>query len=205
MGALMFTGIVTEVGRVAALAPQAGGRDTRITIAAPQTARGLALGASVACSGVCLTVTEFDGETFGVEVSGETLARTNLGGWHPGARVNLERSLRLGDELGGHLVSGHVDGVARIVGWRPIAGSVDAEFAVDRSLGRFVAVKGSIALDGVSLTVNRVSDDGGETRFAVNLIAHTCAVTNFGAAALGQRVNVEVDTLARYVARLKEV
>lgn len=200
----MFTGIVTEVGRVAAVTPATGGRDARFMIAAAATARGVALGASIACSGVCLTVTTFDAEGFSVEASGETLARTTLGGWRVGTPVNLERSLRVGDELGGHIVSGHVDGVGEIIAWRGTQGSVDAEFEIDRALGRFVAVKGSVAVDGVSLTVNRVADEGGRTRFAVNLIAHTLAVTAFARAGTGQRVNVEVDALARYVARLKE-
>jgi riboflavin synthase len=198
----MFTGIVTEIGLVRAIAPTGGGKDTRIEIAAPQTARGAALGASIACSGVCLTVVDCGPDWFAVEASAETLAKTTLGEWRRGSAINLERALRMGDELGGHMVSGHVDGTGRITGWTPEQGSIRAEFEVDRALGRYLAPKGSVTVDGVSLTVNTVADHDHATRFGVNLIAHTRAVTNFGSATIGQRVNVEVDMLARYVDRL---
>jgi riboflavin synthase len=199
----MFTGIVSEVGTVRVLTATGGGRDTRLEITAPLTARGAVLGASIACSGVCLTVVDAGADWFAVEASAETLAKTTLGAWRVGSALNLERALRMGDELGGHIVSGHVDGVGRIVGWAPEEGSIRAEFTLPRELGRYLAPKGSVTVDGVSLTVNTVADEGAATRFGVNLIAHTRAVTTFGAATIGQRVNVEVDMLARYVERLR--
>jgi riboflavin synthase len=204
----MFTGIITEVGRVRAMRRAAAARDTRIEIAAPLHAPTLVLGASIACSGPCLTVVERGPDWFAVEASAETLARTTIGDWAVGRGVNLERPLRAGDELGGHIVSGHVDGIGAIVGWTPEGGSVRAVFEIARDLGRYMASKGSVAIEGVSLTVNEVEDieaKGGPaaTRFGVNLIAHTQAQTTFGAAQVGQRVNVEVDMLARYVDRLR--
>ena len=141
---------------------------------------------------------------FAVEASGETLSRTTLGEWGAGTRINLERALKAGDELGGHLVSGHVDGLATLVVLREEGGSLRLTFELDRMLGRFVAPKGSVSLDGVSLTVNEVEDFAGATRFGVNLIPHTRGVTTLGALAVGRRVNVEVDMMARYVARLSE-
>jgi riboflavin synthase len=199
----MFTGIITEIGRVRAVRRAAAGSDTRIEITAPGHAPTLAIGASIACSGPCLTVVERGPDWFAVEASAETLARTTVGGWAVGSPVNLERPLRAGDELGGHIVSGHVDAVGAIVGWTPEGGSVRAVFAIDRALGRYLAPKGSVAVEGVSLTVNEVEDRAGETRFGVNLIAHTREATTFGQARTGQRVNVEVDMLARYVDRLR--
>ncbi len=203
----MFTGIITEVGRVRTLRRAAASSDTRIEIAAPFHAPTLVIGASIACSGPCLTVVELGGDWFAVEASGETLARTTIGDWQVGRGVNLERPLRAGDELGGHIVSGHVDGIGTIVGWTQEGGSVRAVFEIERALGRFMAPKGSVAIEGVSLTVNEVIDDPaadrGMTRFGVNLIAHTRSATTFGEARAGQRVNVEVDMLARYVDRLR--
>jgi len=162
------------------------------------------LGASICCSGACMTVVEKGAGWFAVDVSGETLSKTTLGDWRTGARVNLERPLKMGDELGGHLVSGHVDGLATVVERRAESGSVRFAFELDRDLGRYLAPKGSVAIDGVSLTVNEVEDRGAKTRFGVNIIPHTQENTTFGACQPGMRVNVEVDMLARYVARLNE-
>lgn len=193
----MFTGIVTDLGHVRAVAP---GGDRRIEIATAYDTATIATGASIACSGVCLTVIGTGADWFAVSVSAETLDRTTLGAWTAGTPVNLERALRLGDELGGHLVSGHVDGVATVVSRVPEGESMRFEFEVPAALARFVAEKGSVALDGVSLTVNAVAG----ARFGVNLIPHTLAVTTLGALGPGGRVNVEIDMLARYVARLLE-
>jgi riboflavin synthase len=191
----MFTGIITDVGRVRAVVP---GGDTGFTIATALATDDLALGASVACSGVCLTVVAKGADWFSVQASAETLARSTLGDWRVGSPVNLERALRVGDELGGHIVSGHVDAVARIVERRPEGDSVRFQFEVPPPFDRAVASKGSVALDGVSLTVNEVQGN----RFGVNIIPHTQARTTFAAAAVGDRVNLEIDMLARYVARL---
>jgi riboflavin synthase len=197
----MFTGIVTALGTVRAVTPLGEGRDMRLVIAAPwpDTAQIL-LGASIACSGCCLTAVEVGPDWFAADASAETLARTTMGEWRVGTRVNLERSLRLGDELGGHLVSGHVDGVGEALSSEPENASVRWRFRVPGALARFIAVKGSVAVDGVSLTVNAVEGD----TFAVNVIPHTAAVTRFAALRPGEAVNIEIDTLARYVARLAE-
>ena len=198
----MFSGIVTDVGRV--IAVERSG-DTRFVIETGYPADGLAVGASIAHSGVCLTVVEAAAGHHAVQASAETLSRTTLGDWDVGTEVNLERSLRLGDEIGGHLVFGHVDGLATVVSRQPEGDSQRFIFALPADLGRFVAVKGSIALDGVSLTVNEVIDEpGGEARFAVNIIPHTLRCTTFRTMTVGRRVNVEADMLARYVARLLE-
>jgi riboflavin synthase len=157
-----------------------------------------AIGASIACSGCCLTAVEFGGDWFAVDASAETLSKTTLGRLRAGSRINLERSLRIGDELGGHLVSGHVDGVAEVLSAVPENASVRWRFRLPPGLSRFIAEKGSVAIDGVSLTVNEVD---GEV-FGVNIIPHTAAVTTFGTLQPGGRVNIEIDTLARYVARL---
>ena len=191
----MFTGIVTAVGNVRALEKRG---DTHITIEAPFDAAQLDVGASIACSGCCLTVTERDGSSFAVTASAETLACTNLGQWKAGALVNLERPLRVGDELGGHIVTGHIDGLAEVVDASPEGESTRLTLAVPDHLARFIAPKGSVALDGVSLTVNNV--EGG--RFDVNIIPHTAKVTTLGQARRGSRLNLEVDVMARYVARL---
>jgi len=169
-----------------------------MTIATAFDTSAISLGASIACSGACLTVIATAPGAFSVQASAETLACTTIGSWDEGTPVNLEKSLCIGDELGGHLVSGHVDGIARIVERRPEAESVRFVFEVSRGLERFIAAKGSVALDGVSLTVNEVSG----IRFGVNVIPHTLACTNFGAAQPGQRMNLEIDLIARYVARL---
>lgn len=197
----MFTGIITGMGAVAEIRPLAARSDLRLLVAtdwAPLA--GMALGASIACSGCCLTLVERSPGRFALDVSSETLARTTLGGWAVGRRINLERSLRVGDELGGHLVYGHVDGVGEAVSARPEHGSTRWRFRAPPALAHFIAPKGSIAIDGVSLTVNEV--DG--SVFGVNIIPHTAAVTSFSALAPGQAVNLEIDMLARYVARLLE-
>ncbi|MBI3708887.1 MAG: riboflavin synthase [Proteobacteria bacterium] len=201
----MFTGIITDIGCVRALQPAAAGSDMRLVIETGYDTADIALGASICCSGACLTVVDRGPGWFAVEASAETLARTTLGAWQAGTRVNLERALRLGDELGGHLVSGHVDGVARIVARQPEGGSLRLVLETAAALGRYIAPKGSVALDGVSLTVNEVEDTAsGSARFGINIILHTQAQTTFGAAAPGARVNLEVDVLARYVARMKD-
>ncbi len=195
----MFTGIITDLGRVRAVERAASG-DTRFSFSTGYDTNGIALGASIACSGACLTVVARGPGWFAAEASGETLSRTTLAEWRPGRAVNLERPLKLGDELGGHLVSGHVDGLARIERIEPEGGSVRVTCEVPVELARFIARKGSLALDGVSLTVNEV--DGAS--FGVNIIDHTRRATTFGEAKPGDRVNLEVDLLARYVARLVE-
>jgi riboflavin synthase len=198
----MFTGIVTDVGEIVDV--EARG-DTAFTIACAYDPRSIAIGASIACAGVCLTVLEVSPlaagrSVFTVEASAETLSRTTLGDWAKGSPVNLERALRLGEELGGHMVSGHVDGVATIAAVRAEGDSRRFSFEAPEHLARFIAAKGSVALDGTSLTVNEV--DG--ARFGVNLISHTLAVTTWGRACPGDRANIEIDMLARYVARLQE-
>jgi len=197
----MFTGIVTALGTVRAIRPLGGGQDMRLTIAAPWPDTGsIAIGASIACSGCCLTATEVGADWFAADASAETLACTTLGRWRVGTRVNLERSLRMGDELGGHIVSGHVDGIGEGLSATPENASTRWVFRVPRQLSRFIAVKGSVAVDGVSLTVNAVDGD----TFGVNVIPHTAQITAFGTLAPDDAVNIEIDMLARYVARLAE-
>lgn len=200
----MFTGIITDVGRVRSRAATGGGRDMRFEIETAFSMDSVAIGASICCSGVCLTVTGKGRDWFAVDVSAETLGKTTLGSWKVGDVVNLERALRVGDELGGHLVSGHVDGTAAILEQQQDGESIRYVFGLDGELGRFIAPKGSVALDGVSLTVNEVGDGAGETRFGVNIIPHTQANTTFRTFHPGMRVNVEVDMLARYVSRLSQ-
>ena len=191
----MFTGIISDVGEVRRVMP---GGDTAFAIATSFPTREIAIGASIACAGVCLTVTEAGEDWFAVQASAETLARTTLGAWRPGTRVNLERALRMGDELGGHILTGHVDAVAAFVGRRKEGDSLRFTIEVPAPLEKAIAPKGAVALDGISLTVNEV--DG--CRFGVNIIPHTQAKTSFGTAAIGDHVNLEIDVLARYVARL---
>jgi len=191
----MFTGIITDVGYVRRLRR---GELLDLTIATVFDTSAISLGASIACSGACLTVVAVEPAAFTVQASVETLTRTTLGEWEEGTPVNLEKPLRLGDELGGHLVLGHVDGVARIVERRPEAESVRFVFEAPQELTPFIAPKGSVALDGVSLTVNEMA----QNRFGVNIIPHTLACTNFGSLRAGQRMNLEIDLIARYVARL---
>jgi riboflavin synthase len=197
----MFTGIITGLGTVSRIEPIGGGKDMRIVIAAPwPDTASIAIGASIACSGCCLTAVQVNDDSFAVDASAETLACTTLGSWKVGSQVNLERSLKIGDELGGHIVSGHADGVGEAVAEKPENGSTRWQFRVPKLLARFIAVKGSVAVDGVSLTVNEVRDD----MFGVNVIPHTAAVTGFGSMRPGDTVNIEIDMLARYVARLAE-
>lgn len=193
----MFTGIVTDVGRVRAVTPNG---TTRIVIETRYETDGIELGASIACNGACLSVVGKGPGWLAFDASGETLARTTLGRWAPGRRINLERALRAGDELGGHLVSGHVDGVGTIAALRPDGGSLRLTVEAPDALARFVAPKGSIAVDGVSLTVNEV--DG--RRFGVNLVPITLERTNLGTLLPGDQVNLEIDLVARYLARLLE-
>lgn len=194
----MFTGLITDIGT---LRDRKGGPEgARFEIETKIPMDEVAIGASIACSGACLTVVRKRDDWFAVDVSAETLSKTTLGDWQPGRRVNLERSLRLGDELGGHLVSGHVDGVARVVERRADGDSTRFTIAAPPDLARFVAAKGSVALDGVSLTVNEISGES----FGVCIIPHTAAMTTFGNLKPGDRVNLEIDMLARYVARLLE-
>jgi riboflavin synthase len=191
----MFTGIITDVGQVRRVRR---GELLDLTIATALDTSAIALGASIACSGACLTVVAVESAAFTVQASVETVTRTTLAEWQEGTPVNLEKSLRLGDELGGHLVLGHVDGMARIVEQRPEAKSVRFVFEAPEELMPFIAPKGSVALDGVSLTVNEMA----QNRFGVNIIPHTLASTNLASLRAGQRMNLEIDLIARYVARL---
>jgi riboflavin synthase len=196
----MFTGIVTDVGTVRS-AEQRG--DLRLVIATHYDLASIDLGASIACSGVCLTVVDKGDDWFAVDVSEETLSKTAADHWREGAKLNLERALRLGDELGGHIVTGHVDAVATVVGTCAEGDSTRIGVSVPKSLAPMIAPKGSITLDGVSLTVNEVRDaDDGSTHFAVNIIPHTAQHTSLGTIKARQQLNVEVDVLARYIDRM---
>ena len=196
----MFTGIVTDIGHVLEL-EQRG--DLRARIGTAYDIAGIDIGASIACNGVCLTVIALGTKPqnwFDVEISAETVGATNVGGWKVGKRLNLERALKVGDELGGHIVSGHVDGVAQVVGMHDDGDSTRVMFRAPDDLARFIAPKGSVALNGTSLTVNAV--DG--TDFGINFIPHTKSATTWGDVAVGDLINLEIDTMARYVARLRE-
>lgn len=198
----MFTGIVTDMGEVLTLQQQG---DLRARIGTAYDVAGIDIGASIACEGVCLTVVALGTAPrnwFDVQISAETVSKTNIGrnGWQVGTRLNLERALKVGDELGGHIVSGHVDGVAEVVAVAPDGDSVRVTFRAPEPLARFIAQKGSITLNGTSLTVNEVD----RCDFGINFIPHTQAVTTWGGVAVGDLVNLEVDTMARYVARLRE-
>ena len=196
----MFTGIVTDVGTVRS-AEQRG--DLRLVIESGYDMDSVDLGASIACSGACLTVVDKGEDWFAVDVSGETASKTAAEHWREGARLNLERSLRLGDELGGHIVTGHVDAVGEVVGISAEGDSKRLGISVPRALGPMIAAKGSVALDGVSMTVNDVRDAGdGATLFSVNVIPHTAQHTTLGDLAQGRQLNVEVDVLARYIERM---
>ena len=201
----MFTGIITDIGTVRSV-EQRG--DLRLTVATTYDPATIDLGASIACSGVCLTVVDkgpnADDAWFAVDVSHESVSRTAPALWIEGARLNLERALRLGDELGGHLVTGHVDGIGQVTAVTPDGGSLRLTLRAERDLGRFVAAKGSITIDGVSLTVNEVTDTDSATDFTINLIPHTADHTSLGSVAVGQSVNLEIDVLARYLKRLEE-
>jgi len=191
----MFTGIITDLGRVRRI-DRSG--EARFEIKTAYDIGTIDLGASIACNGCCLTVIETGPDWFAVQVSGETLSKTTLGRWAEGTPVNLERALALGAELGGHIVSGHVDGIATVIERRPEGESTRFVFEVPEDLKGYIAGKGSVALDGVSLTVNEVED----RRFGVNIIPHTLVATTFGGLTVGDAVNLEIDMLARYVARL---
>ena len=193
----MFTGIITDLGRVRSVSP---GGVTRIVLETAYDTAAIAMGASIACNGACLSVVDKGPGWFAVDASAETLARTTIGSWRSGTPVNLERPLKLGDELGGHLVSGHVDGLAEITERRPDGDSLRFEIRVPAAFQRFIAPKGSVALDGVSLTVNEVEGE----LFGVNIIPVTQRETSFGKLAPGERVNLQIDMLARYLARLME-
>lgn len=193
----MFTGIITDIGHVRLIKPRG---DTRFEIGTSYDTATIEMGASIACSGACLTVVDKGDGWFAVDVSAETLAKTNLGDWREGTAINLERSLRLGDELGGHIVLGHVDGVGSIRSITPEGDSLRFLFEVPQALKSFIAPKGSVSVNGVSLTVNEVEGN----MFGVNIIPHTQQMTTFGKNSAGDRINLEVDVLARYVARLND-
>ncbi len=199
----MFTGIVTDVGEVLAIEKRAEGL-RQLVIGCAYDSASIDIGASIACSGVCLTAVATgkhgNRDTFTVDAAAETLALTTVGRWQQGRRINLERSLRMGDELGGHLVSGHADGLATVMSRQDLTGMARFTLRVPQPLKRFIAPKGSVALDGVSLTVNEVNDD----TFTVLIIPHTLAVTTFGALKAGDAINLEIDVMARYAARLLE-
>lgn len=194
----MFTGIITDIGAVKAVTR---GNDTRFDIATSYDMATVAIGASIACSGACLTVIEKGDGWFAVEASQETLDKTTVGDWQDGTPLNLERALKVGDELGGHIVTGHVDGVGSVHALSSVGGSLKIDIEAPEGLGKFIAEKGSVTVDGVSLTVNAVSG----SLFSVNIIPHTQSETTLGKLQAGDRVNLEIDVLARYVARLNDV
>ena len=203
----MFTGIITAIGTIRSV-EQRG--DLRAVIACPFDPAKIAIGASIACSGVCLTVVERGGTAgdawFAVDISAETVSRTAHGMWAQGRRINLEPSLRLGDELGGHIVTGHVDAVGHLADWRPEGDSTRLTISAPAALAPFIAAKGSITVDGVSLTVNSVRDlADGSAEFGLNIIPHTAEVTTLGTLAQGAQVNLEIDTVARYLQRLESL
>jgi riboflavin synthase len=195
----MFTGIITDIGTVRSAEPRG---DLRLVIGCGYDMGGVDIGASIACSGVCLTVVDKGQDWFAVDVSGETQARTAPALWREGARLNLERALRLGDELGGHIVTGHVDAVADVVGTCAEGDSTRVGLRVPKETGAMIAAKGSITLDGVSLTVNDLRDSDSGTDFSVNIIPHTAEQTTLGEMAAGGQCNVEIDVIARYLDRL---
>ncbi len=203
----MFTGIITDIGTIES-AEQRG--DLRLVIGCGYAMDGVAIGASIACSGICLTVVDKGaretGGWFAVDLSGETVSRSPQGMWAQGTRLNLERALKVGDELGGHIVTGHVDGVGAVLSFAQSGDSWPVEIAAPKSLAPYIAAKGSITVDGVSLTVNAVRDEaGGDTVFALNIIPHTAHVTTLGGLKVGQDVNLEIDVLARYLKRMEDV
>lgn len=196
----MFTGIITDIGTIRSV-DQRG--DRRIVIGTAFDTATIAMGASIACSGCCLTVVDKGTDWFAVDVSGESVAKTAAGMWTEGQRLNLERAMKIGDELGGHIVTGHVDGVGEVLGVCPEGDSHRVGFRVGNDIAPYIAAKGSITVDGVSLTVNEVRDEADGTHFAVNIIPHTWAVTTLGALEPGREVNLEIDILARYLARMQ--
>jgi len=196
----MFTGIITAIGTIREIRTIGGGQDMRLVIATPWRTAEIDLGASISCQGCCLTVVERDADWFAVEISAESISKTAIGAWQVGSRINLERALKVGDELGGHIVSGHVDGTGVLISRNRENASERLRFEAPRALARFVAPKGSITVNGVSLTVNEVD----ATSFGVNIIPHTSQVTTLGDLVPGDIVHLEIDMLARYVARLAE-
>ena len=198
----MFTGIITDVGRIEAVDARG---DLRVRIGCGYDMAGVELGASIACSGVCLTVVDKGEGWFAVDVSAETQNRTAPELWSEGGRLNLERALRVGDELGGHIVTGHVDGIGAVVAVQPEGGSTRVTIEAGTELASYIVEKGSLAIDGVSLTVNEIETlPGGFVRFGVNIIPHTAAQTTFADVAIGRSVNIEIDILARYLGRILE-
>ena len=199
----MFTGIISAIGTVDEARPQG---DTRLRIACPYDTARIDIGASIACSGVCLTVVERGDGWFAVDVSGETISRTVPGQWSAGRQLNLELAMKLGDELGGHIVTGHVDAVGTVAIREERGGSIHLEIDAPAEMAPYIAGKGSITVDGVSLTVNAVEDlPGGTARFALNIIPHTAEVTTLGTLRVGDTVNLEIDVLARYLKRMQEL
>lgn len=199
----MFTGIITDVGTIESIEPRG---DLRARISTSYDTTGVAIGASIACSGACLTVVDKGPGWFAVDISGETQTKTAGERWSAGRQLNLERALKVGDELGGHIVTGHVDAVATVVDVRPEGDSTRLEFEAPGAVAAYVAPKGSICLDGVSLTVNEVTGTSeGGVRFGVNVIPHTAQATTLGALAVGSEVNLEIDVLARYLGRMRQV
>lgn len=198
----MFTGIITDIGEVSEIT-QMG--DTRIVIRTSYDTSTIDFGASIACSGVCLTVVDKGSDYFSVDVSAETLSCTSLGDWVSGSQINLERALKVGEELGGHIVTGHVDAVGQILNIETDGDSKKFIFSLPTKLKTYVAPKGSVTINGASLTVNNVEDKSEHTDFSINIIPHTQEKTTFGAANIGDKVNIEIDILARYVARMHEV
>ncbi len=199
----MFTGIITDIGTIRST-EQRG--DLRLVIECGYDMAGVAIGASIACSGVCLTVVDKADSWFAVDVSGESVACTAGGMWQAGTRLNLERALKVGDELGGHIVTGHVDGVGQIIGSEHVGDSWKVTVAAPSELGPYIAAKGSITVDGVSLTVNSVSDQAaGTVHFTLNIIPHTAAITTLNLATPDREVNLEIDVLARYLKRMEDL
>lgn len=198
----MFTGIITDIGRIVGIEHRG---DRRLKIGTVYDTASIDMGASIACSGVCLTVVDKGPDWFAVEVSAETLSRT-AGDWAEGTPLNLERALRVGDELGGHIVTGHVDGVGTVVEVTPEGDSTRVVVEAPTALAPYIAAKGSIALDGISLTVNEVTDQpGGAVRFGLNIIPHTQEMTTWGDIAVGRALNIEIDVLARYLGRMEQL
>lgn len=198
----MFTGIITDIGRIEAVEARA---DLRVRIACGYDMTSVAFGASIACSGVCLTVVEKGEGWFAVDVSAETRRRTAPGMWEPGRRLNLERALKVGDELGGHIVTGHVDGIGQVEGAAEVGGSTRVTVIAGEEVAPYLATKGSVTLDGVSLTVNEVESLTDGVRFGLNIIPHTARETTLGALRPGDQVNIEIDILARYLGRMLEL
>jgi riboflavin synthase len=198
----MFTGIITDVGTVNSVKQQG---DLRLIIGCRYDMAGVDLGASIACSGCCLTVVDKGADWFAVDVSGESVSKTASGMWDMGRKLNLERALKIGDELGGHIVTGHVDGVGEVVSITPEGGSHRVEVRIGAEIAPYIAAKGSVTVDGVSLTVNSVADEkDGTAIFGLNIIPHTWEVTAFADLVPGQAVNIEIDVLARYLARMRD-